>query len=76
MWTKLIATALLAAVLPAMAAVGRDQAAAAAQRETGGRVLSVDKSDTGGRSVWRVKVVTKGGEVRIVIVDAESGRIQ
>lgn len=44
-------------------------AAAAAQRETGGRVLSVDRADAGGRPVWRVKVVTPSGEVRVVVLD-------
>lgn len=76
MFPKLMATLLLAAVLPAMAAVNRDQAAAAAQRQVGGRVLSVDRSDAGGRAVWRVKLVSKRGEVRVVIVDAESGKVQ
>lgn len=75
MFPKLMAAALLAAVLPAMAAVDRDGAAAAAQRQTGGRVLSVDKADSGGRTVWRVKVVTKNGDVRVVIVDGASGRV-
>ena len=51
------------------AQVSRDQAAAAAQRVSGGRVLSVEQAG----SSWRVKVVTPGGEVRVIIVDA-SGR--
>ena len=51
------------------AQVSRDQAAAAAQRMTGGRVLSVEQAG----SSWRVKVVTPSGEVRVIIVDA-SGR--
>jgi len=60
--------------LPAWAAVGRDAAAAVAQRETGGRVLSVEAADVGGRPVWRVKVVTPRGDVRIVLVDMASGQ--
>ena len=51
------------------AQVSRDQAAAAAQRVSGGRVLSVEQAG----SSWRVKVVTASGEVRVIIVDA-SGR--
>ncbi|TWO69465.1 PepSY domain-containing protein [Caenimonas sedimenti] len=76
-FTRLLAAALLAAaLLPAAAAVNRDQAAAAAQRESGGRVLSVDRADANGRSVWRVKVVTKNGDVRVFLVDADSGQVQ
>lgn len=67
-------TVALALAAPAWADVSRDQAAAAAQRQTGGRVLSVDKTETGQRSVWRVKVVTPKGEVRVVFIDAGAGR--
>lgn len=64
---------LLAAGLPAWAQVSREAAAAQAQRQTGGRVLSVDRAEAGGRAVWRVKVVTARGDVRIVLVDAGGG---
>jgi len=61
----------LACTLPAWADVGPDHAAAvAAQVSGGGRVLSVDRA---GRA-WRVKVVTGRGEVRVIMVDAASGR--
>ena len=70
----LCAMLLVAAGLPAWAAASRDDAAAAAQRETGGRVLAVERADAGGRPVWRVKVVTPRGEVRIILVDVASGR--
>ena len=60
----------LAAAPAAWADVGPDQAAAVAAQATGGRVLSVDRA---GRA-WRVKVVTGRGEVRVVMVDAASGR--
>lgn len=63
----------LAAPAPAAAETSREQAAAAVQRQTGGRVLSVDKADNGRRAVWRVKVVTPRGEVRVVFVDAGNG---
>ena len=58
-----------ALALPAWADVSRDEAAAAAQRATGGRVLSIEKAG----SSWRVKVVTPDGQVRVIVVDA-SGR--
>lgn len=69
-----VCTVLLALSAPAWAEVSRDQAAAAAQRQTGGRVLSVDKAESGRRTVWRVKVVTPRGEVRVVFIDADAGR--
>lgn len=64
----------LVAALPAWADVGRDQAAAVAQQASGGRVLAVERSDAGGRAVWRVKVVTPSGEVRVILVDVATGR--
>ena len=77
---KALATPLCAALLlvatVASADLGRDDAAAAAQRATGGRVLSVDKTDSSGRPAWRVKVVTANGEVRVIVIDAATGRPQ
>ncbi len=66
--------ALLLAGAPAWADVSREEDATSAQQATGGRVLSVDKSRMGNRAVWRVKVVTAGGEVRVVMIDATTGR--
>jgi len=59
---------------PAWADLSRDDAAAAAQRVSRGRVLSVDKSESGRRPVWRVKVVTTQGEVMVILVDAASSQ--
>ena len=72
-------TALTTALLmtlspPAWADVSRDDAAATAQRSSGGRVLAVDRAEQGGRAVWRVKVLTPRGEVRVILVDVASGR--
>ena len=67
-----VCAVLLALATPAWAEVSRDQAAAAAQRQTGGRVLSVDQTESGRRKEWRVKVVTPRGEVRVVFIDAAS----
>jgi hypothetical protein len=70
-----LAALTLACAPAAWADVGPDQAAAvASQASGGGRVLSVDRV-AGGRA-WRVKVVTARGEVRVVMVDAASGRAQ
>jgi hypothetical protein len=70
-WT---CAAVVALALPAWADVSRDDAAAAAQRMGGGRVLSVEKSGSGQRPVWRVKLLTAQGEVRVILIDAASGR--
>lgn len=67
-----VCAALMMLAAPAWADVSRDDAAAAAQRASGGRVLSVEKSG----SVWRVKVVTAKGEVRVILVDVATGRVQ
>lgn len=63
---------LLALAVPAWAEASRDDAAAAAQRATNGRVLAVERAGT----AWRVKVLTARGEVRVVMVDAATGRVQ
>jgi len=55
--------------------VSREEAAAAAQRVATGRVLSVDKTEADRRPVWRVKVLTAQGEVRVILIDAASGRV-
>ena len=64
----------MAVTLPAWADTSRDDAAAIAQRASGGRVLSVERTERGGRPVWRVKVVTGQGEVRVILIDVASGR--
>ena len=71
----LLCALVLTSALPAWADVGRDEAAAAAQRVASGRVLAVERADAGGKPVWRVKILSAKGEVRIVIVDAASGRV-
>ncbi|MES2937182.1 MAG: peptidase [Pseudomonadota bacterium] len=70
---RLLACAvLLAAAVPAWADVSRDDAAAAAQRASNGRVLAVERAGPS----WRVKVLTARGEVRVLLVDAATGRVQ
>ena len=65
---------LMAMAMPAWANVSRDDAAAVAQQTSGGRVLAVDMAEHAGRPVWRVKVLTPRGEVKLVLIDAVSGR--
>ena len=71
---SLLAAALLAAFAPAWADASRDDAAAAALRVASGRVLAVDRAQSGDRAVWRVKVVTAAGEVRVIVIDAVTGQ--
>lgn len=71
----LLCALLVAAALPAWADVGRDEAAIVAQRVASGRVLAVERAEAGGKPVWRVKILSAKGEVRVVVVDAASGRV-
>ena len=71
----LLCALLFASALPAFADVGRDEAAAVAQRVASGRVLAVERAEVDHKPVWRVKILTAQGEVRVVIVDAASGRV-
>lgn len=63
-------------ILPnlAFARVSADEAVAVAQRTAAGRVLAVEKSNAGGREVYRVKLLTPNGEVRVILIDAETGQ--
>ncbi len=47
-------------------AANLQEAIAQVQRETGGRVLSADTVATGTREVYRIKVLTPDGRVRVV----------
>lgn len=71
---NLFSAFLMAISMPAWADVSRDDAASTAQQASGGRVLSVEKTERDGRTVWRVKVLTPQGAVRVILVDAASGR--
>jgi hypothetical protein len=39
-------------------------------------VLAVERAETDGRPVWRVKVVTERGDVLVILVDVATGRTQ
>jgi uncharacterized membrane protein YkoI len=68
---QVVCALLVGASLPAFADVSRDDAAAMAQSIAGGgRVLSVERSGP----TWRVKIVTAQGQVRVVLIDAATGR--
>ena len=70
-----MAAVLLAFAAPVWAQLDRDAAAAAARRLTNARVLSVEQTEASQRAVWRVKVVTAQGEVRVIVMDAISGHV-
>ena len=72
---KPLCALLIVVAAPAWADISRDEAAAAAQRVASGRVLSIDKSEADHRAVWRVKILTGKGEVRVILIDAASGRV-
>ena len=71
---RLLCAAIVVSATPAWADVGADEAAAIARRQTDGRVLSVDRVQGGQRGTWRVKVLTAGGQVRVIFIDAATGR--
>ena len=73
---KLLCATLLVVSNLAWANLSRDDAAAVAQRASGGRVLSVDKSESSSQPVWRVKVITAAGEVRVIQVDVATGQVR
>ncbi|MGE0387331.1 MAG: PepSY domain-containing protein [Gammaproteobacteria bacterium] len=62
-------------LVQAMPDIGVDRATSIARGATGGRVLAVRRVDAGGRMVYEVKVLTDGGMVRTVMVDAASGAV-
>jgi uncharacterized membrane protein YkoI len=70
----LLCALVLGAATPSWAQVSRDAAAAVALRISGGRVLAVDRTEADSRTVWRVKVLTPSGEVRVVLIDMASGK--
>jgi len=51
--------------------ISAQEAVAQAQRETDGKVLSVQTLNVGKRKVYRIKVITRDGQVRVVQVQAE-----
>ncbi|NML47492.1 PepSY domain-containing protein [Ramlibacter sp. G-1-2-2] len=63
-------------LLPAAwAAVSRDEAVSLAQRTAPGRVLAVEHGiDLENKVVWRVRVLSAAGEMRVVVIDADTGK--
>jgi hypothetical protein len=65
-------------LLPAAwAAVDRDQAATMARSKVAGRVLAVERGlHIDNSVVWHIKVLTPAGDVRLIVIDAETGRFR
>ena len=57
----------------ASAAMSREQAVRMVQQQTDGRILSVDTVRRGNRIIYRIKVLTPEGHVRVIEVDG--GRV-
>lgn len=56
-----------------LAELGAADAVRLVERQTGGRVLSVNEEERGGVHVYRVKVLLPEGRVRTIFVDKQSG---
>ncbi len=58
--------------------IGAKGAAAVVRRATGGRVLTVKQArgDRNGKGAYKVKVLLKGGRMRVLRVDAGSGALR
>ncbi|WP_395679657.1 PepSY domain-containing protein [Dokdonella sp.] len=71
--TRILLCALLAVLAADACAreVSLQEAVAQAQREADGKVLSVQTLNVGKRKVYRIKILTRDGQVRIVQVQAE-----
>ena len=68
----------LGLLLPAAwAEISRDQAIAVAQGVAPGRLLAVEHGvHVDNKIVWRVRLATAAGELRLVVIDAETGRVR
>lgn len=51
--------------------ISKQQAISAAQQASPGRVLAIERNNT----TYRVKMLNANGEVRIIVVDAYSGKL-
>lgn len=63
--------ALFAAVPACAAALTLQDAVAKVERETHGKVLSAETKHNGSQTVYRIKVLTHDGQVRVIEVPAD-----
>ena len=59
----------------AQADIGQKQAVSIAQGVYPGRVLAVKLEQENNMSVYRVKTLSAGGDVHIIVIDADSGKV-
>ena len=64
-------------LLTARADVTREEAASIAQRAVPGRVLAVEHGvNLDNKLVWRVRMLTAAGELRLLVIDEGTGRLR
>jgi uncharacterized membrane protein YkoI len=68
----LLVASVLASHHAAAAPLTLQEAIARVQRETGGKVLSAETKPQGKRTVYRIKVLTRDGQVKVVEVPADN----
>jgi uncharacterized membrane protein YkoI len=61
-------------VLAAGATLTLQDAVAKVERETSGKVLSAETKHTNRQTIYRIKVLTRDGQVRVLEVPADSSR--
>jgi uncharacterized membrane protein YkoI len=59
---------------PAAAAASLQEAISKVERETHGKVLSAETKHNGRSTVYRIKVLTRDGQVRVIEVPADEER--
>jgi len=73
-WLGLLTVVLVSGLGPAGAyaqEITLEQAVERVQKESDGRVLAAEEVDVGKRKVYRIKVLTREGSVRRVLVSAD-----
>ena len=55
--------------------IGKKQAVSIAQSVHPGRVLAVKQAQENNVPVYRVKILSAGGDVHIIVIDADSGKV-
>ena len=73
--STLLMTSLLLMSGLAAADIGEKQAVSIAQGVHPGRVLAVKQEQHDGKAVYRVKTLSAGGDVHIIVIDADSGKV-
>ena len=71
LFSALLGAALLVAGIAVAREISLQEAVSQAQREVDGKVLSVQTLNVGKRKIYRIKVLTHDGRVRVVQVPAE-----